>query len=286
MHHAVINIRLIEKSATTVVRLDIRHYEHALSIIGQRVLLYTPRSDGPAGYCGEGVVTSVVPAPQNVRFMIIRLEDLEWFPEILTHSSLIEPYESGAYDETGKIKFHYFSPGVRKLSEDDQVAISSSQHQTDRWRKPSSTLIDTDGVRESDEGSERSYINRPNLLRNARFRFAVLQHYGTACAVYGDNFGDYERGQFEVEACHIQPVHKNGRDEVWNGLAFCRRHHFAFDIGLFSLENLGVIKFSGRLDAPWLQTFKGRTRAELPTAPTAWPKAECLHFHRERVFVP
>ena len=41
---------------------------------------------------------------------------------------------------------------------------------------------------------------------------------------------------WEVEAAHIVPHRANGKDDILNGLALCRLHHWAFDVGWFTLE--------------------------------------------------
>jgi len=43
--------------------------------------------------------------------------------------------------------------------------------------------------------------------------------------------------QWEVEAAHIVPYSSNGKDDIWNGLALCRLHHWAFDVGWFTLKD-------------------------------------------------
>ena len=40
-----------------------------------------------------------------------------------------------------------------------------------------------------------------------------------------------------MEAAHIYPVEKNGTDDLRNGIALCKLHHWAFDGGLFSISD-------------------------------------------------
>jgi len=284
MHHAVINVRFLERQRSATCRIDIRNYDLAISTIEREVLLYTPRHKEPAGYCGEGIVAAVVPDPGNPRFMMVRLECLEWYPQNLTHEQIPQPFESLAYGAQGEKSFHYFSPGIRRLTEQDQKAIERSASLRGRFEPQVSSTHWVAGISETSKEKERTSATRTVMIRDAKFRFAVIQHYGVACAVCGDSFGDYERGLFEIEACHIQPVKYGGLDEIWNALALCRRHHFAFDIGLFTMRDTGELVFSRRMDECWRQTFHGWEKADLPTSPIVWPKSECLDFHRTHLF--
>ena len=42
---------------------------------------------------------------------------------------------------------------------------------------------------------------------------------------------------WEVEAAHIVPHRASGKDDILNGIALCRLHHWAFDVGWFTLED-------------------------------------------------
>lgn len=68
-------------------------------------------------------------------------------------------------------------------------------------------------------------------FRDARFRPLVLQAYGSQCAVCGTALK-------LVDAAHIVPVSDpRGDDAVTNGLALCRLHHGAYDIGLMGIQS-------------------------------------------------
>lgn len=73
------------------------------------------------------------------------------------------------------------------------------------------------------------------IARFAAFRNRVLMAYGSVCAVCGMGFKT-PHDKSEVEAAHIVPRRLRGVDDVRNGLALCRSHHWAFDEGLFGIE--------------------------------------------------
>lgn len=72
--------------------------------------------------------------------------------------------------------------------------------------------------------------------RNTSFRLQVKEIYKNTCAVC--NKSRYTNANYpEVEAAHIFPVEKNGANDLRNGIALCRLHHWAFDGGLFTIND-------------------------------------------------
>ena len=72
------------------------------------------------------------------------------------------------------------------------------------------------------------------LARALAFRIRIQALYDRRCCVCGASIvtpDDFS----EIEAAHIVPRHMTGVDEARNGLALCRRHHWAFDRGLFGV---------------------------------------------------
>lgn len=78
-------------------------------------------------------------------------------------------------------------------------------------------------------------------VRSAAFKTKIKELYEDSCAVCG--IRRYNKAQNpEVEAAHIYPVEKNGTDDLRNGLSLCKLHHWAFDGGLFVIEDNFEIK--------------------------------------------
>ena len=86
---------------------------------------------------------------------------------------------------------------------------------------------------ELDAATQDSHTTR--IARSAAFRNRVLLVYGKVCAVCGKGFKT-PHNKSEIEAAHIVPRRLRGADDVRNGLALCRSHHWAFDEGLFAIE--------------------------------------------------
>jgi putative restriction endonuclease len=74
------------------------------------------------------------------------------------------------------------------------------------------------------------------IARSQSFREAVRSAYGDACCVCGSRLVT-PAGMREVQAAHIVPRHLRGVDDARNGLCLCRRHRWAFENGLFGLDD-------------------------------------------------
>jgi hypothetical protein len=83
---------------------------------------------------------------------------------------------------------------------------------------------------------EESYEETRRKARSEAFKKAVREAYDGSCAVCGNNRVSPD-GIPEVEAAHIYPKGLNGSDDVRNGLALCRLHHWAFDTGWISISD-------------------------------------------------
>ncbi|MFN2400674.1 MAG: HNH endonuclease [Gemmatimonadaceae bacterium] len=105
---------------------------------------------------------------------------------------------------------------------------------------------------------ERARLAATRLSRDARFRPRVKEQFDHSCALC--------EVQLEiVEAAHIIPAREaDGKDEIWNGLAFCPSHHELFDARRFivtpslavhiDFEALTFLRESGRAKGEKLLT--------------------------------
>jgi putative restriction endonuclease len=101
---------------------------------------------------------------------------------------------------------------------------------------------------------------------------------------------------WEVEAAHIVPHSAHGKDDILNGLALCRLHHWAFDVGWFTLEDNFKILASRKIND--LSTdfgkmenynFMGQLSKEnsiisLPNEYDLRPPPNASKWHRENIF--
>jgi hypothetical protein len=141
-------------------------------------------------------------------------------------------------------------------------------------------------------------ITRAAKLRSRAFKQAVREAYDFKCAVCGMKIYSPNTLQWEVEAVHIVPHSKYGKDDLLNGIALCRLHHWAFDVGWFTLEvNFNILASSKIKD---LSTDFGRLgnydfirqlsqenlRISLPSEQDIHPHPNAIKWHRENIFYP
>ena len=79
-------------------------------------------------------------------------------------------------------------------------------------------------------------VKSTRVGRSAAFRQIILQAYGNQCCVCNDSLVDLF-GFYETEAAHVVPKSHNGSDDARNGIALCRKHHWAFDRGMFGIDD-------------------------------------------------
>lgn len=101
---------------------------------------------------------------------------------------------------------------------------------------------------------------------------------------------------WEVEAAHIVPHHSMGRDDIWNGLALCHLHHWAFDVGWFTLSDDYMIEVSSQVNFlppdygilgnyEFIRALSHKTvPIILPTNSEIHPHQNAIRWHRQNVF--
>lgn len=121
------------------------------------------------------------------------------------------------------------------------------------------------------------------VARSIVFRSKILDLYEETCAVCSEALRA-PSGVTEVDAAHVVPRSVLGSDDARNGLALCKRHHWAFDKGLFGVgddrkiivpnivsalaENISLKQFNGR-------PIREATNATMRVHPSAF------EWHRE-----
>ena len=139
-------------------------------------------------------------------------------------------------------------------------------------------------------------IAKESNLRARGFRQAVIEAYNCRCAVCGLKLNSPDSILWEVEAAHIVPNSLKGKDDIWNGVALCHLHHWAFDVGWFTILDDYKIELSskannlpnnfGKFDEYELfnKLSSKNVRIILPESKEIYPHKNSLKWHRENVF--
>ncbi|SFL00858.1 putative restriction endonuclease [Halogranum rubrum] len=118
---------------------------------------------------------------------------------------------------------------------------------------------------------EAQYTEAYRRARSSAFRRGVKRAYDNHCAICGaKRFSP--TGRPEVEAAHIYPRSQNGREDIRNGLALCKLHHWAFDNGWLSVRDRYEVLVNERPELPGYDEF-----VQLREKPLCLPEREDLH---------
>jgi len=128
-------------------------------------------------------------------------------------------------------------------------------------------------------------VNR--VARSIVFRSKILDLYEKKCAICGEGFIT-PSGLSETDAAHIVPRSQFGADDARNGLALCKRHHWAFDKGLFGINDEKQVIISDVVSTiPLnisLKIIKGSSlRPAIEPSLSVHPDA--LRWHRENIMI-
>lgn len=147
-----------------------------------------------------------------------------------------------------------------------------------------------------DRNKKIAKLSREAALRDRGFRQAVVEAYDCKCAICGLKIKSPDSLSWEVEAAHIVPNRSLGRDDVWNGIALCRLHHWALDVGWFTLRDNYEIEVSQKIrclpkdfgkmaDYEFIRSLAGAgTKPHLPKHSEIYPHRNAILWHRENVF--
>lgn len=139
-------------------------------------------------------------------------------------------------------------------------------------------------------------ITKQSSLRTRAFRQAVIVAYDYKCAICGLKIYSPDSYLWEVEAAHIVPHRLKGKDDIWNGIALCHLHHWAFDVGWFTLQDDYKIKVSTRINnlpsgfgqisnyTFLSDLINSSSSLLLPTIVDLYPHEKSIQWHRQNIF--
>lgn len=123
--------------------------------------------------------------------------------------------------------------------------------------------------------------------RDYSFRDAILFLYDFSCAVCRLRLKT-STGNTIVDASHIAPFSRFQNDDLRNGIALCKTHHWLFDEGLISLDTDHTVLVSNVLHenhpTEWYITQYRGMKVRLPQEKQFHPHPEALEWHRENIY--
>jgi putative restriction endonuclease len=137
--------------------------------------------------------------------------------------------------------------------------------------------------------SEVKITLRKSIVRNSFFRKLVVREYDYRCAFCKLRI-TRDPNQNIVDGAHIKPFSEFLDSKIDNGLSLCKNHHWAFDLGWFSIDDNDQILVAAGLDdsSPYTRAMKDfdREPIALPSNERYFPRLESLKWHRENKFKP
>ena len=143
---------------------------------------------------------------------------------------------------------------------------------------------------------EQTIITKKTNLRSRGFRQAIIENYDYRCCVCGLKMKSPNLQSWEVEAAHIVSHTHNGKDDIWNGIALCHLHHWAFDVGWFSITDNYKLLISPTLkklpsdfgkigEANFFENSLIENKPILlPENKSLYPHKKSMEWHRNNIF--
>lgn len=120
-----------------------------------------------------------------------------------------------------------------------------------------------------------------NLFNSVSFRDFVMLGYNKKCAITGEVIAYQDL--INLEAAHIKPKSHSGPYLPCNGIAMCRDMHWAFDRGMFTIDNNLHIRVHDKVEQSLLSQYHNQPIYE-PIDDFFKPEPRYLQYHRENVF--
>jgi hypothetical protein len=177
-----------------------------------------------------------------------------------------------------------------------KILLATKSYEVQKIAKKISETPRPENYNPFDKDKKVSKVTRESVLRTRGFRQAVIEAYDYKCSVCGLKINSPDSLSWEVEAAHIVPHRSFGRDDIWNGLSLCHLHHWAFDVGWFTLRGDFTIEVSlqvhslredfGRFgDYEFIRALlKKNNRIFLPDRSETYPHPNAINWHRQNIF--
>jgi len=125
--------------------------------------------------------------------------------------------------------------------------------------------------------------NLTDVKRNTIFRNTIMSIYDYTCSICKMQVITLD-GASIVDAAHIIPFSTSHNNDIRNGFALCKNHHWCFDRGLITVDRNYKIDISPLVDdSKFLIDLSGETIL-LPRISKLYPSIDAFKWHRENIF--
>lgn len=136
------------------------------------------------------------------------------------------------------------------------------------------------------ETTPKIYL-RKSLVRDSFFRKAVIHAYDYRCSLCQLRVIK-SLTQSIVDGAHIKPFAQFYDNKIDNGISLCKNHHWAFDKGIFSIDDNYQVMIADNFseDSPKMKPirdFQGE-KILLPNSEEYFPHLEAIRWHRQNIF--
>lgn len=138
------------------------------------------------------------------------------------------------------------------------------------------------------QAEDKTVLNvPPSPVRSAAFRREIVRLYNYTCAACRLRIITLD-GKTAVDAAHIIPFSESHDDNIGNGLALCKLHHWAFEYGLISIDDnfclLVSDAFNEKGNSSMLLRNLNNKSILLPAQKLFFPALHAVRWHRANKF--
>lgn len=186
----------------------------------------------------------------------------------------IECFERLVQSSTLSNKIGFSDEIVKRIKELSSKAVSNSIKSFDLTVQPTDTTNSEENLLNPAE------LQAAKIFNSQNFHDIVLANYGYTCAVTNEviTYGSYNN----LEAAHIHPKCHGGTYLPNNGIALRRDIHWAFDKGMFCINDDLKVVVADEVKNSYLGRYDGV--AIKPIIDYGRPDTRFLKYHRDHVF--
>lgn len=171
----------------------------------------------------------------------------------------------------------YFASSNKKTIEIVEINDNFSKYEHDNIN-----------IKQQPPNQQKDIYFKQSIVRNAFFRKSVVQIYEHHCALCKMRVCS-TIGQNIVDGAHIKPLSLFNDNDIRNGVSLCKNHHWAFDNGLFAIDNdyTVIVAKDFTEESPNTKSIKefDGEKLLLPTLKKFHPRLDALQWHRDRFFL-